>query len=42
MTENPELRADEVNVRVEPELAAVEWPFFMGAEYGKEENVGYG
>ena len=42
LTENPELRADEVKVRVDRELATVEWPFVMGAEYGKEEDVGYG
>ena len=42
LTENPELTADQVKVRVEPELATVEWPFFMGAEYSKEEDVGYG
>ena len=42
LTEKPELRADEVKVRVEPELAAVESPFIMEAEYGREEDVGYG
>ena len=40
--EKPELTEDQVKVRVEPELAAVESPFIMEAEYGREEDVGYG
>ena len=35
------LTEDEVKVRIEPELAVVEWPSFMEAEYGSEGDVGY-
>ena len=42
LREKPELRADEVKVRVDPELASVERPLIVGAEYGREANVGYG
>ena len=41
LTEKPELTEDEVKVRIEPELAVVEWPSFMEAEYGSEGDVGY-
>ena len=42
LREKPELRADEVKVRVDPELATVERPLIVGVEYGREANVGYG